>query len=162
MLVQWNLWFQDSLNPLWGSGFNKETTSNCFYHCPLFHVEWSTLLNNVKEIDSTILNRAESVVAHILLYSDESFKDEVNLLIVNPTVHFVLSTNRFHEPLYLLWIKGFKSVKVFISFNCFHFSQNPNHHDFHSGHEDNSECENVSEGMFIYVFWFLFNRMDPK
>ena len=95
---------QDTLNRLWGSDFEKETTSHCFHHCPLFHAERSTLLNNVKEIDSTGLNRGESVVAHILLYSDECFKNEVNLLIVNATIHFVLSTNRFYEPLYLPWI----------------------------------------------------------
>ena len=95
---------QDSLNRLWGSGFEKETTSHYFHHCPLFHAERSTRLNNVKEIDSTILNRGESVVARVLLYSDECLKNEVNLLIVNATIHFVLSTNRFYEPLYLLWI----------------------------------------------------------
>ena len=38
----------------------------------------------------------------ILLYGDESFKDEVNLLILNATIDFVMSTNRFDESLYLL------------------------------------------------------------
>ena len=36
------------------------------------------------------------------LHGNESFKDEVNLLILNTTTDFVLSTNRFDEPLYLL------------------------------------------------------------
>ena len=38
----------------------------------------------------------------ILLYGDESFKDEVNLLILNATIDFVMSTNNFDESLYLL------------------------------------------------------------
>ena len=41
-------------------------------------------------------------MARILLYGDESFKDDVNLLILNATIDYVLSGNRFDEPLYLL------------------------------------------------------------
>ena len=41
------------------------------------------------------------VVTCILLYGNESFKNEVNLVILNETIDFVLSTNRFDEPLYL-------------------------------------------------------------
>ena len=96
--------FQDTLNPLCNGRFDIETTGHYFLHCPLFHVERSTLLNNINEIDSTILNKSESVVICILLYGDESFKDEVNLLILNPIIDFVLSSIRFYELIYLLWI----------------------------------------------------------
>ena len=41
-------------------------------------------------------------MTRILLYGDESFKAEVNLLILNATIDYVLSTNRFDEPLYLV------------------------------------------------------------
>ena len=67
----------------------------------MFYAERSTLLNNINEIDSTIFNKSDSVVTRILLYANESFKDEVNLLILNTTIDLVLSTNRFAEPLYL-------------------------------------------------------------
>ena len=49
-----------------------------------------------------MLNNSESVVACVMLYGDESFKDEANLLILNATIDFVLSTNRLDEPLYVL------------------------------------------------------------
>ena len=66
---------------------------------------------NINEIDSTILlNKCESVVSHILLYGDGTFKNEVNLLILNETIDFVLSTNRFDDPLYLFWIHGYFSI----------------------------------------------------
>ena len=97
--------FQDTLNPLCSCGHDIETTSHYFVHCPLFHGERSTLLNNTNEIDSTIFN-SESIVTCILLYGDESFKDKVNLLILNAAIDFVLSTNRFDELLYLLGIHG--------------------------------------------------------
>ena len=67
-----------------------------------FYSARSALLNNIKKMDTTILNKSESVETLILLYGDESFKDEVNLLILNATIDFVLSANRFDEPLYLI------------------------------------------------------------
>ena len=54
-------------------------------------------LNNINKIDSTILNKIESVVNRILLDGDESFKNEVNFLILNATIDFVFSSNRFDE-----------------------------------------------------------------
>ena len=93
--------FQDTLNPLCCCGHDIETTSHYFFYCHLFHAERSTLLNSINEIDSTIFKKSESVVTRILLYDDESFKGEVNLLILNATFDYVLSTNRFDEPLYL-------------------------------------------------------------
>ena len=94
--------FQDTLNPLCSCGVDIETTSHYFLHCPLFHAERSSLLNNINEIDRTIFNKSDSVVTRILLYGNESFKDEVKLLILNATIDSVLSTNRFDESLYLL------------------------------------------------------------
>ena len=94
--------FQHTLNPLCSGGHDIETTSHYFLHSPLFYAEQSTLLNNINEIDSTILNKSESVVTCILLHGDESFKDEVNLLILNATIDYVLFTNRFTEARYLV------------------------------------------------------------
>ena len=93
--------FQDTLNPICSCGLDTETTSHYFLHSLLFHAERCTLLNNINEIDSVIFNKSDSVVTRIMLYGNESFKDEVNLLILNATIDFVSSTNRFDEPLYL-------------------------------------------------------------
>ena len=94
--------FQDTLNTLCSCGLDIETSSYCFLHCPLFHAEQSTLLNNINEIDSTIFKKSDSVVTRIMLSGNEFFKDEVNLLVLNATINFVLSANRFDKPLYLL------------------------------------------------------------
>ena len=60
------------------------------------------MLNNINEINSIIINKSQQFVTRILLLGDYSFKDEVSLLILNATIDFILSTNRFDEPLYLL------------------------------------------------------------
>ena len=90
------------MNPLCCCGLDIETIYHYFLHCPLFHAERSTLLNNINEIDNTIFNKSDSVVTRILLQGKESFKDEVNSLILNATIDFGLSTNTFDETLYLL------------------------------------------------------------
>ena len=94
--------FQDTLNPLCSCGLDIEATSHYFLHSPLFHAERSTLLNNINEIDRRIFNKSESVLTRILLHGDESFKDEVNLLILNSTIDFALFTKILDESLYLL------------------------------------------------------------
>ena len=105
--------FQDTLSPLFSYGFDIETTSHYFLHCPLFHAEPSTLLNNINEIESTIFNRRKSVMTRILLYREESFNDEVNLLILNATIDFVF----VYEQIYLMShfnFPEFTSVSLFI------------------------------------------------
>ena len=118
--------FQDTLNPLCSCGFAVETTSHYFLHCPLFHAERSTLLNNINEIDSTIFNKSDSVVTRILLYGNESFKDEVNLLILNATIDFVLSTDLMNyfifsefTGVFLLFITVWPKLYNFQNFNFY-------------------------------------------
>ena len=60
------------------------------------------MLNDLRsKVDSAIVNKSETVVTRILLYGNESFKDEVNLLLLNTTIDLVLHTNRFDETLYI-------------------------------------------------------------
>ena len=56
----------NTLNPLCCYDLATKSASHYLLHCPLFHTEWSTLLNNIKEINSTILNKSESFVTCIL------------------------------------------------------------------------------------------------
>ena len=47
------------MNPLCCCGLDIETISHYFLHCPLFHAERSTVLNNINETDSTLFNKSE-------------------------------------------------------------------------------------------------------
>ena len=77
-------------------------TINKFHVFSFFHAERSTLLNNINKIDNTVLNKSESIVTRILPYGNESFVNEVNLILLNATIDFTLSTNRFDKPIYHL------------------------------------------------------------
>ena len=103
--------FQDTLNPLCSCGVDIETTSHYFLHCPLFYAERSTLLNSIYEIDSTIFKKSDSVVTRVLLYDSESFKNEVNLLILNAANDFFcLQTDLMNHFIFC----GFTGVSLFI------------------------------------------------
>ena len=112
--------FQGTLNPLCTCGLDIETTSHYFLHWPLFHAEWSTLLNNINENDSTIFNKSELVVTRILLHSDEFFQGWSKFAYLKCN-YSVLSTNKFDQPLYLLWIHGcfFVFIIIWIQFYDF-------------------------------------------
>ena len=113
--------FQDTLNTFCSCGLDTETSSKYFLHCPLFHAEQSTLLNNINEIDSTIFKKSDSVVTRIVQYGYEFFKDELNLLVLNATIDFGFSANRFDKPLDLIYIFSYPSFRdnVKIHICCF-------------------------------------------
>ena len=68
--------FQDTLNSLCSRGLDRETT--LFSTLSLVSCWMIYFLNNINEIYSTKFNKSDSVVTCILLYGNESFKDQVN------------------------------------------------------------------------------------
>ena len=113
---------------------------------PLFlvHAERSPPLNNISGIDSTILNKSKSVLTRRPLCSDESLKDEVNLIILNATIVFkfyiwilfflqtvwwTTSSSPNSQVFFLLfmiiWLHFFWQTVIFLSKNMYiQFHQN--------------------------------------
>ena len=77
--------------------FDIETISHFFLQSPLFSVERWTLLNIINETDSVILHKSESFLTCVLLYDNEYFIGEINLLIWNTTTDFEFFTKRIVE-----------------------------------------------------------------
>ena len=67
--------FQDSLCPICNCGTDVETTTQYLVHCPLFSDERLILINNVRNIDSNILNLNYSRFAEVLLFDNSSFNN---------------------------------------------------------------------------------------
>ena len=55
-------------------------------------------LNN---IDSKILDSNDSYLTQTLLFGSTSFDSETNTLVLNATIDYILSTERFEQPLFL-------------------------------------------------------------
>ena len=92
--------FQDSLNPICNCGTDVETTTHYLLHCPLFSDERLILINNIRNIDSNILNLNDSRFSEVLLFGNSSFNNSKNTFILNTTIEYIVSSKRFEVPLF--------------------------------------------------------------
>ena len=74
-----------------------------FLYCPLFTNQRRTLLRTVKDIDSSLTNTNDSTLTHILLFGKASLDTSANTLLLNATMNYIISTNRFEESLFLVF-----------------------------------------------------------
>ena len=91
--------FQDCLNPICGCGLDIESTSHFLLHCPSFNDERYTLFSTLNKIDCKLLELTKSSLSQTLLYGKTLFDKEKNTLILNATIEYILSTERFEELL---------------------------------------------------------------
>ena len=91
--------FQESLNPICSCGLDIESTSHVLLHCPSFNDERYTLLSTFNKIDCKLLELTKSSLSQTLLYGNTQLDKEKNRLILNATIEYILSTERFEEPL---------------------------------------------------------------
>ena len=92
--------FQDTLNPFCLCGLDLKTNMHFFLYCPLFTNQRRTLLSMVNDIDSSLTNTNDSILTHILLFGKASLDISANTLILNATMNYIISTNRFEESLF--------------------------------------------------------------
>ena len=91
--------FQDCLNPICSCGLDIESTSHFLLHCPTFNDERYTLLSILNNIDCKFLELTKSSLSQTLLLGNTLSDTEKNTLILNATTEYILSTDRFEEPL---------------------------------------------------------------
>ena len=91
--------FQDFLNPICSCGLDIKSTSHFLLHCPTFDDEQFTLLSTLNNIDCILLELTESSLSQTLLYGNKLFDKEKNTRILKGTIEYILSTERFEEPL---------------------------------------------------------------
>ena len=92
--------FQDSLSPLCKCGAEVESTSHFLLHCPIYNNDRSSLLSTIRNIDCKLLEITDSSLTQTLLYGNPSFDIITNSLILNATIDFILSTERFKKALF--------------------------------------------------------------
>ena len=89
--------FQGCLNPICSCGFDIESTSHFLLHCPTFNDEQYTLLSTLN-IDCKLLELTKFSSSQTLSYGNTLF-DKEKKHILNATIEYILSTERFEEPL---------------------------------------------------------------
>ena len=91
--------FQNCLKLLCSCGSSIESTSHFLLHCPIFHDKRYTLLSTLNNIDSKVFESTDSYLTKTLLFGCTSFDLETNKLLLNATIDYILSTERFNERL---------------------------------------------------------------
>ena len=91
--------FQDCLNPMCSSGLDIESTSHFLLHCPTFNDERFTLLSTLNNIDCTLLELTKFSLSETLLNGNKLFDKEKKTCILNATIEYILSTERFEKPI---------------------------------------------------------------
>ena len=89
--------FRDRVNPLRCCNTETETTSHYLLRCHLFSEQRTKLLENLKNLDNTLLSHCDD---EILLYGLHKFSSSVNNKILPLTIEFLESTKRFDKPLF--------------------------------------------------------------
>ena len=90
---------QDCSNSIFSCGLDVESSSDFLLHCPTFNDERYTLLSTLNNTDCKLLKLTKSSLLQTLLYSNTLFYKEKNTRILKATIEYILSTERFEEPL---------------------------------------------------------------
>ena len=70
--------FQDTINPLCSCSLEIESTSNFFLRCQNFMTPSTNLMNELRKLDSSVLNLDEISLPKLLLYGDSKFGNKIN------------------------------------------------------------------------------------
>ena len=92
--------FQDSVDPLCSCENDIELTVHFLVHSPNFTTQRQTLLNKLKSINASIMTENENSVVRTLLFGRPDFSYSTNKEIINVTISFILTTERFNCPLF--------------------------------------------------------------
>ena len=92
--------FLDTLNPICTCGFDIEKLNHFFFHCPRFTNERQNILLKIEWIIPEILRKTNTNITSILLYGDPSFSAELNTNILNLSIDYIVSTQRFESTLF--------------------------------------------------------------
>ena len=92
--------FSDCLDEICMCGEDIESTNHFLLQYSLFLKKRQALLNKICDIDSSLIDRNENFLSYTLLFGKENMNDSDNAHIINATIQYILSTERFYVPLF--------------------------------------------------------------
>ena len=97
--------FQDCLNPLCFCLSVKskiEHTNHYLLHCQYYSTHRINLINSVKSVFDSFDSLSDDAKSDVLLYGDPRFDTNKNKLILESTITYILTTDRFSGSLFCL------------------------------------------------------------
>ena len=92
--------FQDCMNPLCSCSLEIEDTSHYLLHCHHFSQYRIDLMNSVKSILENFESLSDNVKNDILLYGDSCLDRNKNRFILEATLAYIKSTDRFSGSIF--------------------------------------------------------------
>ena len=92
--------FQDCMNPLCFCSLEIEDTSRYLLHCHHFSQYRIDLMNSVKLILENFESLSDNVKKDILLYGDSRLNGNKNKFILEATLTYIKSTDRFSGSIF--------------------------------------------------------------
>ena len=89
-----------TLNPLCECAKDIESTMHFFLHCTNFLIPRQTVFQKIRNIDNNILSQSETQLTQTLLYGNQIYHPSINRLIINSTIEYITSTERFKCSLF--------------------------------------------------------------
>ena len=92
--------FSDCLDEIYMCGKDIESTNHFLLQCFLFLNEMQVLMNKTRDIDCSLIDQNEKSHCCALLFGKENMNNSENTYILKATIEYILSTERFHIPLF--------------------------------------------------------------
>ena len=91
--------FQDSLDPFCNCVRHIETTAHFFLRCLNYSNQRKTIFEKISNIRCSLLNQNDSIIVETLLFGLNALNDEENAWIMESTIEYIITTERFLTPL---------------------------------------------------------------
>ena len=92
--------FQDAVDPIGSCSSGIEKTIHFFLHCVNFNIQRQTLFDKIATIDANILTENEDSILNTLLFVKLNSESSFSKTMLNASIEYILSTERFNNPLF--------------------------------------------------------------
>ena len=87
--------FHDSLDPFCNCDRYVEITTHFFLHCSKYSNQRKTLFEKIINMKRSLLNQNDSIMVETLLFGSNSLNDQENAWIIESTIEYIITTERF-------------------------------------------------------------------
>ena len=87
--------FNNCINPLCTCSLGIELAVHYFLHCNYYNSARISLLNDLNSVDRTLLDLSGLSLVNVLLYGGPQFDDSQNAYILNSSIKYILTSERF-------------------------------------------------------------------
>ena len=121
--------FVDTLNHFCACALESDCIEHFFLRCHSYISFWTTIMNELHDIDSSLVSRSSNDIFRVILYSDKRFNPCTNKIILTATIKYIKITQRSAQSLF--WIYKNYPFHLFFFFFLFYLLVPICRHEWH-------------------------------